>query len=102
MIEPNERTYTASLSADTAFETWIRTESGPADLDGAGIEVSVLPYSGPHIRQVISAAGDDKGIVSWGVTAEQARKLGPGLYRIIIRRTDRGELLHRGTLEVSA
>lgn len=102
MIEPNERTYTASQSADAEFITWIRDGDGRADLAGAELEVVVRGYGQRHERLTVEATGTALGEVQWGITTEQAHKLGCGLYRIIIRRSDKGELLHRGTLEIAA
>ncbi|WP_152982554.1 hypothetical protein [Stenotrophomonas humi] len=102
MIEPNERTYTTSQSADAEFVTWIRDGDGEANLDDAALEVVIRPYPRGHDRLTVDAAGDEQGQVQWGITAEQSKKLGQGLYRIIIRRSDRGELLHRGTLDIAA
>lgn len=102
MIEQSERTYTASQSADAEFVTWIRDGDGRASLDDVAIEVVVSPYPRGHDRLTVEALGDAQGQVQWGVTTEQARKLGRGLFQIIIRRSDKGELLHRGTLEIAA
>jgi hypothetical protein len=102
VIEPNERTYTASQAADADFMTWIRSVDGRADLDGVELEVVVRGYGRCHPWLTVPATGDAQGKVQWGITTEQAKGLGLGLYRIIIRRADKGELLHRGTLEVAA
>lgn len=101
-VDANERTYTASQAADTALTTWIRGLNGRVNLSAIPIEVVVAPYPKGHERLTVSAAGDAQGQVQWGITAEQSKKLGQGLYRIIIRRSDKGELLHRGTLEIAA
>lgn len=100
MIEPNERTYTASQSADAEFVTWIRDGNGRVSLDDAALEVVIRPYPRGHDRLTVEATGTADGQVTWAITTEQARQLGRGLYQIIIRRADKGELLHRGTLEV--
>lgn len=100
MIEQSERTYTASQSADAEFVAWIRDGDGRANLDDVAIEVVVSPYPRGHPRLTVDASGNAEGQVQWGITAEQAKKIGQGLYKIIIRRADKGELLHRGTLEV--
>ena len=100
MAIDSERVYTASTSSDTDLETWIRDEAGQVDLSGVALEVLVRPYSGRCPAATLGATGDAEGRVQWSVTADQARRLGAGLYRVVIRRADRGELLHRGTLEV--
>lgn len=100
MIEPNERTYTASQSADTSLVTWIRDGDGRASLEDVELEAVIRRYPRGHDRLTVVATGTAEGQVTWTITTEQARQLGRGLYQIIIRRADRGELLHRGTLEV--
>lgn len=100
--DANERTYTASQSADTALTTWIRGVDGRANLASIPLEVVVSPYPRGHERLTVPATGDALGKVEWGITTEQAKKIGQGLYKIIIRRADKGELLHRGTLEIAA
>lgn len=102
MIEPNERTYTASQSADTSLVTWIRDGDGRTNLEDVELEVVIRRYPRGHDRLTVEATGTAEGQVTWTITTEQARQLGRGLYQIIIRRADRGELLHRGTLEVAA
>lgn len=100
MIDPNERTYTASQSADTELVTRIRDGDGRADLDGVELEVVVRRYPRGHDRLTVVGTGTAEGQVTWSITTEQARQLGRGLYQIIIRRADKGQLLHRGTLEI--
>ncbi|WP_408953041.1 hypothetical protein [Lysobacter sp. Hz 25] len=102
IIRPILRTFRGYRSSSNPFETWIRDDAGPVNLDGAELRVRVYAYDRSHHVAEVAGQGSAEGRVNFTVPRAAADSLAPGPYRLelLMGLGDDSQTIQVGLLEL--